>query len=149
MNRATLLAAGLAGALLVAAMPAEAACWRHIVNRSSKPWSFRAAARALAGSDDNKGNAWFYDCQGQAKGAAQRNGTCTVAAGRTARIKYTHSQSVIRGDMVISDHKGASRSFEYYAAMSRCPYIEHSGNTGAVAVNDPARGDWNAWGDQW
>ena len=139
MNRATLLAAGLAGTLaaFVTATAAEAACERHIVNRSNQPWTFK--------NDRGAGNVWF---ESDHCGDSRRNGYCKIPPHTTIQIKYTSEDGTSRGTMRIFDHTGKMRSFSF-EGLYRCPYIEHRGNTGAVAVNDPARGDWNAWGDQW
>jgi len=148
MNRRTLLTAGLAGAATIvaafAATAAEAACQRHIYNRSAKPWEFIASPRKDRGGE-RYGNVYFHstDCRGMT------NGPCIVAPGASVRITYTTTNGTAAGSMAIFDHKKKLRSFDYEGSFSRCPKISHRGNTGSVAVNDPANGDWNAWADQW
>jgi hypothetical protein len=125
------LALGTAGA-------AGAACQRHIYNKSSSPWTFQANA--------STGNVHFgvgIICPHQV------NGPCTIPAKHTVTIEYTTTAGIAKGTMSIRDHRGQSRQFDYQGLASNCPSISHHGNTGAVAVNDPANGDWDAWGDDW
>lgn len=83
--------------------------------------------------------------------AASSNGKCEIAPGKV--IVATGSSFTIE----ITDHTGKSRAFDVEGRprpnlgnISLCPYIRHSGNTGSVAVNDPADGDINMWGPgQW
>lgn len=110
---------------------------------ASKPWTFIATPRKDRG--ERYGNVYFpsNDCRGMT------NGPCTIAPGASVRITYTTTNGIAWGTMSIFDHKKKLRSFDCEGAASRCPYVKHSGNTGSVAVNDPANGDWNAWADQW
>jgi hypothetical protein len=54
--------------------------------------------------------------------------------------------STSAGVLFIEDQNHSENHWEYQGIMGACPKIKHSGNAGAVALNDPANGDLNAWG---
>jgi len=114
-----------------------ASCTRHIYNNSNQPWTFEAQT--------DQGNVHFSGavCDGQT------NGSCKVPANTTLSIQYTFSQNDSQGYWIITDHNGAVKKFGYTGQVGACPSIGHSGNTGGVAVNDPANGDLHAWNGQW
>jgi hypothetical protein len=121
------------------ASAADAACTRHIYNRSDNPWTFTAT--------NSQGNVHFttglYACKNRT------NGPCTVPPHTTAGIEYTTTAGISNGTWFIRDKTGEERRFGYLGAASHCPAISHNGSTGAVALNDPAGGDVNAWGQTW
>jgi hypothetical protein len=131
-------AIALALVALAAAGAADAACQRHIYNKSSSPWTFQASA-----SNGNVNFGVGIICPKKV------NGPCTIPAKRMVTIEYTTTGGIARGTMSIRDHRGATRQFDYQGLASNCPTISHHGNTGAVVVNDPADGDWVAWGNDW
>ena len=132
-------AAILALSLSTLAGAADAACTRHIYNRSANPWSFRAT--------NSQGNLHFgkglFACK------TRVNGPCTLPAHTNAEIEYTTTAGIANGTIYIRDKSGLERGFDYRGLSSNCPSISHRGNTGAVALNDPADGDVNAWGATW
>jgi uncharacterized protein affecting Mg2+/Co2+ transport len=67
----------------------------------------------------------------------------------TLTIQYTTTANDAEGYWTITDHNGKANKFGYSGQMGTCPSIGHHGNTGGVAVNDPANGDLNAWNGQW
>lgn len=112
-------------------------CYRHIYNNSSCPWTFQA--------DSRYGNVYFGD--GTLPNCTQMNGPCTVAGNTTIEIHYTYTGGSASGFFNITDSTGKTETWPYSAAnLNQCVYIQHSGGTGAVALNDPADGDMNAWG---
>lgn len=110
-------------------------CRRHVYNNSTAPWTFQASTSA--------GNVYFENT------GCPQNGPCTLPAGSTTEIHYTTALGLTVGTMTVTDDQGNSQSFQFSSNPGVCPYIGHSGNTGAVAVNDPANGDWNAWAANW
>jgi hypothetical protein len=129
----------LALGLLSAASAADAACTRHIYNRSANPWTFRAT-NSQGNLHFNKG---LFACKNRV------NGPCTIPGHTNAEIEYTTTAGIANGTLYITDKTGAVRSFDYRGLSSNCPTISHNGNTGAVSVNDPSDGDLNAWGATW
>jgi hypothetical protein len=124
---------------MLAATNAAQACDRHIYNHSAKPWTFRAT--------NSIGNLYFTNRLAPCK--SSKNGPCTVWARTSIRIQYTTTAGLSNGTIYITDWRGQTRSFDYHGAASNCPSISHSGSTGAVALNDPADGDLNAWANDW
>jgi hypothetical protein len=124
--------------VLVTATAAQA-CDRHIYNHSAKPWTFRAT--------NSIGN--FYFTTGLFACKNRKNGPCTIPAHTSIATQYTTTGGLSNGTIFITDWRGQTRSFDYRGAASNCPSISHNGNTGAVAVNDPADGDLNAWANDW
>lgn len=118
----------------------EFACYRTIYNNSGCPWTFN-----IDRDYSQYGNVYFGD--GSRSNCTELNGPCTVPANTSIGLKYTTTTSTSMGRFVISDQTGAAKKFRYDTdVMGQCPPIQHSGNTGAVAMNDPADGDMNAWG---
>jgi hypothetical protein len=132
---ATILALGS----IASAGAADAACTRHVYNRSANPWTFRAT--------NSSGNVHFttglFACKNRT------NGPCTVPPHTSVGIEYTTTGGIANGTWYIADKTRQERSFDYRGLASQCPSISHRGNTGAVALNDPADGDINAWGATW
>lgn len=121
---------------LFLANAAQAQCVRHIYNNSNQVWSVQYTPGI--------GYVQFTDiaCDNNT------NGPCKIAPHTTATVEF-HSNA---GGVVITDNKGQSRNWSYSAdwKQGNCPYIWHSGRTGAVALNDPANSDLNMWGaDDW
>ena len=129
------LAAGTSTSVVEAKKAPRFSCYRHIYNTSSSPWTFQASTGG--------GNVYF-----QNTGCGQ-NGPCTLPAGSTTTIQYTTTFGISNGTMSVTDDQGVSHGFTYSSHPFMCPRIDHDGNTGAVAVNDPANGDWNAWDENW
>ena len=104
-------------ALLAMIVPsvASAQCTRHAYNRSKLTWWFvGVTAGATCMSSTGRSGAG-----------------CVIPPGQTAVIKYDGS----RGGIVIY-----SRDLERRYIFSGC-YINHSGDTGRIVLNDPAAGD--------
>jgi hypothetical protein len=51
--------------------------------------------------------------------------------------------------VTITDASGESKSFFFMGGSNQCPHINHSGNTGAVTLNEPGNGDFNPWAPTW
>jgi len=134
-----MFATAVAVAALATAGAADAACTRHIYNRSVNPWTFRAT--------NSQGNLHFN--KGLFACAKRTNGPCTIPARTAVEIEYTTTGGIANGTVYIKDKTGAERGFDYRGLASNCPSISHRGNTGAVALNDPADGDINTWGATW
>jgi hypothetical protein len=144
------LAAAMAAALAGCATPPDAdpskgttapfySCYRHINNSSGCPWTFKV--------DPNTqyGNVYFGD--GTRSNCTQLNGPCTVPGNTNMEIHYTYTRGSAQGVFQITDQSGAEKKFNFVnPVVEQCPDIKHVGNTGAVAMNDPADGDMNAWG---
>ena len=119
-------------------------CVRHIYNRTSCPWTFTATNGA--------GNVWFIDDAGCGlDNCPNPNGPCTVPPNCTISIQYTTTNGVIQGNLFATDQNYDSRGWQYSASYPafQCPYINHSGNTGAIALNAPANGDLAASACTW
>lgn len=118
-------------------------CYRHVYNNTGCPWTFQANA--------DHGNVWFINDSNCAINCNSENGPCTVPTGCAISIQYTTTGGGIVGGWVATDWKGASRGWSYSSPYpaSQCPYISHSGNTGAINLNDPANGDITAGGCTW
>lgn len=103
----------------------------HYYNHSSQPWRVSITP--------GSGTANFYGC------AATPEGRCVVAPGKAVTAVG------INFSVEIMDHSGRSATFRVGGKKfdASCPYIQHSGNTGSVAMNDPADGDMNMWANQW
>lgn len=156
------LAAAGAAAAMICAQSAQAACERHIYNNSDAPWTFYAQTEEglipvpvpggplLAIPTGSKGNVWFsgaMDMVDTSKPCSvPKNGPCVIAPRTTVTITYTTTAGESIGRMAIFDRNRDYRVFSFTGAASNCPYVHHSGGTGAVAVNDPADGDFNIWG---
>lgn len=116
-------------------------CYRTIYNNSDCPWTFGQSPSDV----HQKGNMYFGD--GTLPNCTHENGPCTVPPKTSIPLHYTYTANVSRGTLVIRDRTDTSKSFSYLNNWpDDCPYIQHSGGTGAVALNDPADGDLNAWG---
>jgi hypothetical protein len=115
-------------------------CYRHITNRSSCPWKFQVQQDGT-----QYGNVYFGD--GTLANCTQQNGPCTIPANTTIQIQYTTTDGSAQGVMDVTDQNGKMNNWFYVnKVVDICPDYHHSGNTGAVALNDPADGDLNAWG---
>lgn len=129
--------------LLGATGVASADCVAHIYNDSNQPWTFDFSTSV--------GSIMVGYCTGGAPGT----GHCTVAphTGDTALNITTNAFGDIEGSVAIRDSRGGYRSFTISAAVGSypytCDYIDHSGRTGAVSMNDPSDGDLHATGDFW
>jgi hypothetical protein len=127
-------------------------CYRHIYNPTSCPWTF-------ASNPSVNGNVWFLgqSCTRKALKRTPRgnctnpNGNCTIDPYCTMSIQYTYTEGVTQGTWVITDQTGASNSwsFEGQTPGDACPYIDHSGGTGAVSLNEPANGDMTVGACTW
>ncbi|QGP55765.1 hypothetical protein PsalMR5_03224 [Piscirickettsia salmonis] len=113
-------------------------CYRHIYNESESAWTFSAP-----GGSSQAGDVYFLntDCP--------KDGPCTIPAGESVKIKYTTTDGWSQGDMTVTDKTGHQKVFYYSGHYGNCPGIDHSGSTGAVSLNQPANGDWKAWGNTW
>ena len=143
-------------AALVALSGSDAfSCDRHIYNNSNCPWTFSAT--------NDAGNLWFTPrmvCQ-MAKPAQEspaqetnpciaENGPCKIDPTCVANIQYTTNMGVSRGEVYITDKNGVTKSWKYLGTMAgQCPYVSHSGNTGAVSLNEPADGDFMIGACNW
>ena len=110
-------------------------CVRHIYNNSTAPWIFKFATQ--------HGNVTFPGT------SCQQNGPCAIPPQSTVEIDYSTTGGQINGLVSITDYTYDTNSFSYDNSTINdglCPYVQHSGDTGSVAVNDPANGDFNAWG---
>lgn len=123
-------------AALLASLPlwmtdAAASCVRHFYNKSDVAWSVTFSGRQGCILPGRGGQSY-----------------CTIPPGQTATLVYEG----FSGSIAISS--------VYYSATftlsadcgpnMRCTvcYIEHSGNTGRIVVNDPAEGDVVTCGGQ-
>ena len=117
-------------------------CTRHIYNNSNCPWTFKASPTA--------GKVYFGDGSLPESTCQRLNGPCTVPPHTTITVTYDFDVVVAiptsSGVLFIEDQNHKENHWEYHGIMGACPKIKHSGNTGAVALNDPANGDLNAWG---
>jgi hypothetical protein len=112
-------------------------CYRHIYNNSSCAWTFSF--------DTDSGNVYLGD--GTLPNCTQQNGPCTIPPGNTIPIQYTTSGGLISGHVTIVSAGATQSYYQRYAndpGSNFCPYVQHDGNTGDVAMNDPANGDFNA-----
>ena len=125
------------------ASAAEAACERHIYNQSSQPWTVQAFPE-LTPTRFPYGNVYFGGACG-----GSRNGPCTVAPNSSLVITYTTTDGISDGLITFRDNRGVQRGFNYRGLASNCPYVAHSGNTGAVSVNAPANGDFAIGRGNW
>ena len=108
-------------------------CYRQIYNNSSCSYTFSATTGG--------GNVYFGDADTPL--CTQQNGPCTVGPGVTIGIKYTTTAGFSNGHISIFGLSYNQR-FQYVSDLNQCPYIRHSGSTGAVSVNDPANGDFSS-----
>ena len=131
----TALAAVTPAGVAAAKKAPRFSCYRNIYDTSTSSWTFQVQPVG--------GNVYFLNT------GCPQNGPCTLAAGSTTEIQYTQTGGVSSGTVTVTDNQGNSQTFSYVSGMGQCPYINHSGNTGAVTVNDPANGDWNAWAANW
>ncbi len=112
-------------------------CYRHIYNDSACPWTFQA--------DSRYGNVYFGGSN--TPGCTQANGPCTLQGRTSIEIHYTFTGGVASGFFNITDQAGVKKSWPYSATdLNQCIRIQHSGSTGAIAMNEPVNGDMTAWG---
>jgi hypothetical protein len=125
----------------------EYSCSRSIYNPTSCPWTFTVSVGG------GGGNVWFMDDYGCVEDCNTQNGPCTLPAGCSVTIQYTTTNGIISGTWFATDMNGSlGRSPWNYSSnypAIQCPYIQHSGNTGSVSVNDPANGDLTANACTW
>ena len=119
-------------------------CYRHIYNNTGCTWTFYAVTSA--------GNVWFLDEGTPCKAnCTNPNGPCTLPPNCTVAIQYTTGLATISGTWFAMDQNGRYGIWTYSAPLysATCPYISHSGDTGAVSVNDPANGDLSVGACTW
>ena len=117
-------------------------CYRYINNHTSCPWTFRVPP------ETQYGNVYFGN--GTQPNCTMVNGPCTVPGSTTLEIHYTYTRGSAQGVWNITDQAGVKKEFNYVnPVVEQCPVIKHVGNTGAIAVNDPADGDMSAWACTW
>jgi hypothetical protein len=57
-------------------------------------------------------------------------------------IQYTYTSNHSDGNFAVVDQIGQNRSWSYgNKILGACPYIDHSGSTGPMNLNDPDNGD--------
>ena len=126
------------------AVDANAACTRHIYNKSSQNWTFQAfPAPIITGPF---GNVWF-----SSPSCNSKNGPCVVKPGEIAAIKYTTVDGQAKGQMRATDSTGRSKVTEYLGAFS-CPaarIVNAAWSAGAVKANTPKGGDYTVVKDKW
>lgn len=107
-------------------------CYRHIYNNTTLTWNFD-----------------FYATNGNVHAPNQTMNHIILKPQTSVEIEYTNdSLGNIGGNVKITNsNQSYNQVFGYGTKFPRdpCPYIQHSGNTGAVNVNDPADGDFTAW----
>ena len=145
-----LVMAAVLSAAISCTLPADAfSCYRHIYfTKNMGIWNVRATGIA---------NVWFLSQGNSATSKAviqpplrfncskPKDGPCTIDTNQMLspiEIQYTTSGGMSQGDLYFTDSRGTTRSFHYQNQMpDTCPYIQHSGNSGAVTLNAPANGD--------
>lgn len=102
-------------------------CTRHFYNRSDGYW---AVGMVRAGGCHMEGQ------------PADREAICTIAPHETAVLDYANMGDDARGAKIAiaGAMNGKSYSQMFTLNLVGC-HIEHSGNTGAATLNDPADGD--------
>jgi hypothetical protein len=115
-------------------------CYSQIKNNSSCPWTVSAQS--------SHGNVWFggVSCVAETKKAQTlcnpENGPCLLEPTCSVNIQYTYTSGESNGNLTVVDQNGGTDSWRYHnILLGSCPYIEHSGSTGPVYLNDPDNGD--------
>ena len=118
-------------------------CPRNVYNNTDCPWTFQA--------DSRHGNVYFINGSCVQTNCTVQNGPCTLPPHCAVSIQYTTTNGLLDGNWVVTDRNGGARSWSYFSdyPAEQCPLISHSGNTGAINLNDPANGDLTAGGCTW
>lgn len=75
---------------------------------------------------------------------------CTLPPGGVIEVDYYNGGfSTTKGNVYVTDSYQLTKSFKFGQDRTACEYIQHSGDTGAISVNDPANGDISIWKDYW
>lgn len=142
VSKKCLFSLGLMTITLVPWLAASAAvdvCVRHIYNNSHSNWTF-----AIRSSSGDLGSSVM-----SGDNCPPDSTTCTSVPGGVISIIYYPAAIPLAGTMYITDKTGDERNFDFMPDPAHCEYIDHGGDTGAVAVNDETYGDFTVYGDTW
>lgn len=137
-----LLAAGVA---LTSGGSAQAAspCIRHIINHYGGTWTFDASVNVgnivMIPLSKDQGSKVFPN----AKNKPKKDVVAVIGPQQAWEIIYIFGPlNIADGYLNITDMNNVSHRYHYSSFFGGvCPELNHSGSTGAVALNDPADGD--------
>ena len=129
----------------VAAVRRSGTCERHIMNHYPGTWTFSASTEygsVVMIPLSSKGASGRTPTGPRSK--PRKDDTASIGPNQSWEIIYGYNfLGITSGTMSITDQNGVTHSFKYANVGWDCPSVKHSGGTGAVAVNDPANGDYS------